>query len=219
MSEPTDEQRARAEKMFRAYVNVLGTGTHALLSPRFIRAWLAVEAHVLTSHTCPDVDLDDRVAAWDSIARHPFFAACYQTEGALLDAMLAKLDAAHTHTCEPVWRPTTAPKIRAGWEIRSRRSGDKEAAWGIAHHKDEDGDWRTEADVMLTYVDADAGWTYETTAPMPEPEPWPEGLVMVLAEVISNEPGTVEDEARAALDALAARYPGVRAALDAEDPK
>lgn len=32
-------------------------------------------------------------ATWDSIARHPFFRSCYQADGTLHDAILAKLDA------------------------------------------------------------------------------------------------------------------------------
>ena len=162
-----------------------------------------------------DDDSDQRVVAWLTIAEHPFFADCYNTGGTLLDAVLAKLDAAHAHTCEPVWRPVTFEEIRAGWEIRAIGHTGFWMNWGTAHHQDEDGDWRTEAGGALTLPRM--GWTYETTAPAPKPEPWPEGLVMELAGVISSAPGTVEDEARAALDALAARYPGVRAALASEE--
>ena len=108
-----------------------------------------------------------------------------------------------SHTCEPAWRPTTAEEIQPGWEVRSRRGNGSEAAWGTVRHQDIDGDWRTESGILLTYEAK--GWTYETTAAKTEPEPWPEALVMVLAEVLSSEPGTVEEEARAALDALAAR--------------
>ena len=57
--------------------------------------------------------------------------------------MLAKLDADQNHTCGPVWRPTTADEIQAGWEVRSRGNG-IEATWGVAHHRDDDCDWRTE---------------------------------------------------------------------------
>lgn len=38
-----------------------------------------------------DVEEDERVIAWESIAKHPFFAECYGTDGSLLDAMLEKL--------------------------------------------------------------------------------------------------------------------------------
>ena len=62
-----------------------------------------------------------------------------------------------THTCQPVWRPTTREEIQPGWEIRSRTRGGPPQAWGRAHHQDSDGDWRTEAeDTLLTF--AAAGW-------------------------------------------------------------
>ena len=218
MTDLTPEQSARALELNRLYFLTL-TGVEfdvtdaADMLPSFAKAWLAVGDHVLASHTCPDVESDARVQAWNTIAVHPFFADCYQTEGTLTDAMVAKLDAAHAHACQPVWRPTTADEIQPGWEIRARRHDGSEASWGAAHLRDLDGDWRTEDGIVLTY-DA-AGWTYETTAPPPgpEPEPWPEGLVMVLAEVISSEPSTVDDDARRVLDALAARGYLDRAAI------
>ena len=75
-----------------------------------------------------------------------------------------------SHTCQPVWRPTTSAEIQPGWEVRSRSETGMPSSWGIAHHRDEDGDWRTgPEDAVLTY-DAD-GWTCETTAPVPEPNP------------------------------------------------
>ena len=159
-----------------------------------------------------DPDADARVKAWNALAQHPLFADCYQTEGTLVDAMLAKLDAAQNHTCEPVWRPTTADEIQAGWEVRSRGNG-IEATWGVAHHRDGLGDWYTEAGRLLTYTAA--GWTYETTAPAPEPKPWPDELVEALADTMATTPGgtTWEDDARAVLDLLAAKFPGVRDAI------
>ncbi|TFD27466.1 hypothetical protein [Cryobacterium cryoconiti] len=36
---------------------------------------------------------DERIEAWDAIAKHPFFRDCYATDGTLLAAMLAKLSA------------------------------------------------------------------------------------------------------------------------------
>ena len=57
-----------------------------------VRGWEMAEC------ACADVESDPRIRAWLAIAAHPFFAACYQTEGTLVDAMVAKLDA---HTPEP----------------------------------------------------------------------------------------------------------------------
>ena len=93
-----------------------------------------------------------------------------------------------SHTCQPVWCPTTREEIQAGWEVRSRSADGTPNSWGIAHHRDEDGDWRTEpGGAVLTY-DAD-GWTYETTAPETEPDP----RIRVVVEWI-NEPAGTADE-------------------------
>lgn len=86
--------------------------------------------------------------------------------------------AAHECPTVPVWRPTSADEIQEGWEVRSRRPDGSEAGWGIAHHRDEDGDWRTEADTILTF--ATLRWASETTAPAPEPEPRVEALAQAL---------------------------------------
>ena len=165
-------------------------------------------AEALASHTCPDVESHSRVQAWNIIAKHPFFADCYSTEGALVDAMVAKLDAAHTHECPtvPVWRPVSRDEIQPGWEVRARRRDGSEAGWGVAHHQDDDGDWRSEAKTILTFTDR--GWTYETTAPEPEPEPWDEALVGVVSGALAGTEGPAhhwDDDARRVLDALAAR--------------
>ena len=114
--------------------------------------------------------------------------------------------AAHECPSLPAWRPTTADEIQPGWEIRSRRRNGSEAGWGVAHHQDEDGDWHTEAGAMLTYEYV--SWTYETTAPLPEPEPWPDEVVESLVKTLS-----VGQDPIAVLDALAALRPGVRAAI------
>ena len=216
MTDLTPEDRARA--MLSAYVSERSLPPMStFLDAESVRAWLAVEAHVLdhvASHTCPDVESDARVQAWNTIAVHPLFSDCYQTEGTLVDAMLAKLDAAHTHTCEPVWRPTTRDEIQAGWEVRARRRDGSEAGWGVAHHQDDDGDWRTEAKTILTFTDL--GWTYETTAPEPEPEPWDEALVGVVSGALAGTEGPAhhwDDDARRVLDALAARGYLDRAAI------
>lgn len=221
MSDLTTEQRARALEMWRAATRADGVSEYALpgtinegharywlaaeahvlaahecpLSDPEARAWLAVRDHVLAAHECPDVEADARVQAWNTIAQHPFFADCYQTEGTLTAAMVAKLDAAHDHTCEPVWRPTTADEIEPGWEIRSRHRNGSEATWGVAHRPDDDGDWYTEAGNLLTL--ATAGWTYETTAP--PPEPWDGELVGLVGDVIGRQ------AARAVLNLLAER--------------
>ena len=119
-----------------------------------------------------------------------------------------------THECPtvPVWRPTTADEIQAGWEVRARYSGGCEARWGVAHHRDDEGDWRTEAGVVLTYNNI--GWTNETTAPLPEP--WDEALVGVVSDALAGteDPGPHwDDDARRVLDALAARGYLDRAAI------
>ena len=67
------------------------------------------------------------------------------------------------------WRPVTFAEIQPGWEVRSRSRKGSEVTWGVAHHQDRDGDWRTEAGALLTY--GASGWTYETTAPESEPDP------------------------------------------------
>ena len=112
---------------------------------------------------------------------------------------------AHECPTVPVWRPTTRDEIQPGWEIRARRSDGSEAGWGIAHHQDDDGDWRTEAKTILTF--ADLGWTYETTTPLPEPEPDPR--VAVVLEWADDQGDDINAESLLArLDALAARgYP------------
>ena len=119
-----------------------------------------------------------------------------------------------THTCPtvPVWRPTIADEIQPGWEVRSRHSNGFEATWGVAHHRGSDGDWCTESDVLLTW-DA-AGWTYETTAPLPEP--WDEALVGVVSDALAGTEDPAhhwDDDARRVLDALAARGYLDRAAI------
>ena len=116
------------------------------------------------------------------------------------------------HECRPVWRPTTAEEIQVGWEVRSRRRDGYEMSWGVAHHRDAEGNWRTEAGAALTY--ATLGWTYETTAPLPEPKPWGEALVGVVSDALAVAEGPHwDDDARRVLDALAARGYLDRAAI------
>ena len=73
------------------------------------------------------------------------------------------------HTCEPVWRPVPFAEIQSGWVIRSRSDDGFEMKWGVTNDQDEGGDWFTEAGSRLTCQRF--GWTYETTAPEPEPDP------------------------------------------------
>ena len=144
---------------------------------------------------CPGVPIalsDDDVRRWLAVRDHVL--------------------AAHECPTVPVWRPTTFEEIQPGWEVRSRRSDGSEAAWGVAHHRDDSGDWCTETGIMLTY-DA-AGRTYETTAPLPEP--WDEALVGVVSDALAGAEGPAhhwDDDARRVLDALAARGYLDRAAI------
>ena len=166
MTTISDKDRADAQAM----AETLAGQTLIALTDNGVRRWLAVRDRAFASHTCPQPEPDSRIQAWMAIAKHPFFADCYnQMDGTLLDAMLDKLDTTQhliqSHTCKQAWRPTTAEEIQPGWEVRSR----SEAVWGTAHHQDSDGDWRTESDILLTYEAA--GWTYETTAPLSAPDP------------------------------------------------
>ena len=173
MNDLTPEQRARALGAYRAYMSGVGHAPAATerttLSDMEARAWLAVDAHVLASHACPDPNMDERVSAWDRVARHPFFAECYQTEGTLVDAMLAKLDAAHECPTAPVWRPVIDGEDLTGHEVRARSNdADWWGAWGVAYRRNGHGNWVTKGGAVLT-----GGWPVaETTAPLPEPEPW-----------------------------------------------
>ena len=82
---------------------------------------------------------------------------------------------------KPEWRPTTRDEIQVGWEVRSRYESGHEATWGTAYYHDYDGGWRTKSNVLLTSV----GWTYETTAPLPEPEP--DQRIELLAKELHKE--------------------------------
>ena len=79
--------------------------------------------------------------------------------------------AAHECPTVPVWRPTTFEEIRAGWEVRSRRRNGSESAWGVAHHQDDDGDWHTEDNWLLTdWVDPTTYEVDPTSIPDPDAE-------------------------------------------------
>ena len=88
----TDEQRARALGLYNTWTGYYGLGRLHSRTEENARAWLAVEAHVLASHTRPDAESDPRVQAWLTVAKHPFFADCYSVDDTLLNAVLAKLD-------------------------------------------------------------------------------------------------------------------------------
>lgn len=190
----TDEQRARALELYSTWAEYHGLGLLYSMTEENVRAWLAMEAHVLASHTRPDTESDPRVQAWLTVAKHPFFADCYSLDDTLLSAVLAKLDAAHAHTCEPVWRPVSFAEIQAGWMIRSRSENGFELSWGVAHRLDTDGDWVTASGTPLVF--ARSGWTYETTAPEPEPEPDPR---LSLLEGVCLREGVVLTRSDAAL--------------------
>jgi len=57
------------------------------------RMLVALEA--AESPTTPE-PVDERIEAWDRIARHPFFRECYDSEAPLTDAMLVKLSQSPT---------------------------------------------------------------------------------------------------------------------------
>lgn len=139
----TDEQRARALELYRKYVQVRNGSPSSVdgrerLSNLSVRAWLAVEAHVLASHTC-----------------------------------------------EPVWRPTTRDEIQTGWEVRSRGQDGYEKSWGTAHSRDSNGDWFTESGRLLTLG---VCWTYETTAPEPKPDPRVERFAKAMYLAYTGKP-------------------------------
>ena len=99
-----------------------------------------------------------------------------------------------------------------GHEVRARSNGaDRWGAWGVAYRRNSYGNWVTKGGAVLT-----GGWTYETTAPLPEPEPWDEALVGVVSDALAGAEGPAHhwaDDARRVLDALAARGYLDRAAI------
>ena len=113
--------------------------------------------------------------------------------------------AAHECPTVPVWRPVIDGEDLTGYEVRARVEGsDIWERWGVAHCRNMDGGWVSERGWRL-----DGWWpVVETTAPLPEPEPWDEGLVRAAVAVMADaeaESDDREDEARAVLDLLADR--------------
>lgn len=128
-----------------------------------------------------------------------------QAASLLADAFEAgRAEALADHVCPsvPVWRATTADEIRKGWEVRARYAGDGEPiAWGVACERTPGGVWVDSEGFPLT----SGRWTIETTAPLPEPEPWPDELVGGVAMCIDrDEAAWWTGEAVAILDHLAA---------------
>ena len=232
MTTISDKDRAEAQAMREVFLSRDALGAQ---SDNNLRRWLAVRDHVLATHECPSTDR--RALGY---YRHPRMDG--QTEcpecgypmhehgwldcggdGIVVCPSLhgpfggqAVTDHARNHECPtvPVWRPTTATEIQAGWEVRSRTSDGKEGRWGVAHRRGPGGDWLTEGDRLLTW-DAN-GWTCETTAPLPEPEPWDEELVGMVAQAVMDHEttnGYGRPEALGVLDALAARGYLDRAAI------
>ena len=110
--------------------------------------------------------------------------------------------AAHECPTVPVWRPVIDGEDLTGYEVRSRdRDRDVWDAWGVAARRRNDGRWVTEGGWRLN------GWpVVETTAPLPEPEPWDESLVEDVAGAIDHYDGFSDHElARSLLNLLADR--------------
>ena len=80
--------------------------------------------------------------------------------------------AAHECPTVPVWRPVIDGEDLTGYEVRSGGRGcDLWHAWGVAARR-RGVLWVTEGGWTLN------GWpVVETTAPLPEPEPWDDELV------------------------------------------
>ena len=110
--------------------------------------------------------------------------------------------AAHECPTVPVWRPVIDGEDLTGYEVRSRGEDvDVWHAWGVAARRLGSGRWLTEGGWALT------GWPVtETTAPIPEPELWDEGLVEDVAGAIDHYDGFSDHElARSLLNLLADR--------------
>ena len=215
MTTISDKDRTEAQAMAETFAG----GALIALSDDGIRLWLTIRDQVLAQHGCPSTDrrplgyyrhprLDGQTECPEcGYPMHEHGWLDCGGDGIVVCPSLhspfggqAVTDYARNHTCQPVWRPTTSAEIQPGWEVRSRSETGMPSSWGIAHHRDEDGDWRTgPEDAVLTY-DAD-GWTCETTAPVPEPEPKPNpARIQVVLDWASEPPG--QDRHADAVDLL-----------------
>ena len=185
MTTISDKDRADAQAM----AETLAEMPLLALNDGGVRKWLTIRDLVLAQHGCPSTDrrplgyyrhprLDGQTECPEcGYPMHEHGWLDCGGDGIVVCPSLqspfggqAVTDYARNHTCQPVWRPTTSAEIQPGWEVRSRSETGMPSSWGIAHHRDEDGDWRTgPEDAVLTY-DAD-GWTCETTEPLPTPDP------------------------------------------------
>ena len=186
MTTISDKDRTEAQAMAETFAG----GALIALSDDGIRLWLTIRDQVLAQHGCPSTDrrplgyyrhprLDGQTECPEcGYPMHEHGWLDCGGDGIVVCPSLhgpfggqAVTDYARNHTCQPVWRPTTSAEIQPGWEVRARYESGHEAKWGVAHHRDLDGEWRTGSNVLLTQ--AYAGWTYETTAPLPAPAPDP----------------------------------------------
>ena len=204
MNTISDRDRAEAQAMFEAFHG----GAPIALSDGSVRRWLAVRDHALAAHECPTVPDWVILDGPDRPAREVVdYLAERIKQDPHIKARKAVAEACHVwlgRTPAPEWRPVIDGEDLTGYEVRSRdRDRDVWDAWGVAARRRNDGRWVTEGGWRLN------GWpVVETTAPLPEPEPWPEELVGVVSDALAGDEGPGHhwvDDARRVLDALAAR--------------
>ena len=98
MTDMTPEQhRAKSEKLLKLSRGYRSSAGDRNAAGSAIRAGWAKQADVFLAEAqlhatlSVTVELDERLDAWESIARHPFFDECYSADGPLIAAMLGKL--------------------------------------------------------------------------------------------------------------------------------
>lgn len=86
---PTDDEREALAQDIRIVDGSHSLGAAALADALVERGWGRRQGPIT------DADESDRqqIEAWQVIATHPFFEDCYDTNGTLIAAMLAKLTA------------------------------------------------------------------------------------------------------------------------------